>query len=37
MPRSHGIYPKDIVSPLSTYFASGRFGRMFLQFAALCC
>jgi len=25
----HGIYPHDIVPPLSKYFDSGRFGRMF--------
>lgn len=25
----HGIYPKDIVPPISDYFASGRFGRLF--------
>lgn len=27
--RRHGNYPKDIIPPRSTYFASGRFGRMF--------
>lgn len=25
----HGIYPRDIVPPISDYFASGRFGRLF--------
>ncbi len=25
----HGIYPRDIVPPISDYFDSGRFGRMF--------
>jgi hypothetical protein len=25
----HGVYPKDIIPPLSDYFASGRFGRLF--------
>lgn len=25
----HGAYPKDIVPPISTYYESGRFGRMF--------
>ncbi len=29
MPRLHGHSPKEIVPPSSTYFASGRFGRMF--------
>lgn len=25
----HGIYPRDIIPPVSDYFASGRFGRLF--------
>ncbi|ODU20617.1 MAG: peroxidase [Sphingomonas sp. SCN 67-18] len=25
----HGIYPRDIVPPVSSYYDSGRFGRMF--------
>jgi hypothetical protein len=25
----HGIYPQDIIPPRSSYFAAGRFGRMF--------
>lgn len=25
----HGIYPKDIIPPVSDYYESGRFGRMF--------
>src|SRR5829696_4370789 len=25
----HGIYPHDIIPPISDYFASGRFGRLF--------
>lgn len=25
----HGVYPRDIIPPRSTYFDSGRFGRMF--------
>jgi hypothetical protein len=29
MPRLHGIYPKDVAPPTSTFFDSGRFGRMF--------
>ncbi len=29
MPRLHGIHPKDVVPPSSTFFDSGRFGRMF--------
>jgi hypothetical protein len=29
MPRLHGIYPKDVVPPTSTFFDTGRFGRMF--------
>ncbi|TCP33579.1 heme peroxidase family protein [Sphingomonas sp. BK235] len=28
MPR-HGIYPRDIIPPVSDYYDSGRFGRMF--------
>lgn len=29
MPRLHGFYPTEIIPPSSTYFDSGRFGRMF--------
>jgi hypothetical protein len=29
MPRLHGIYPQDVVPPRSSYFDSGRFGRIF--------
>ena len=29
MTRRHGIYPEDVVPPRSSYFDSGRFGRMF--------
>src|SRR5919202_474166 len=29
MLRLHGIYPRDVIPPRSTHFASGRFGRMF--------
>ena len=29
MTRRHGIYPADVVPPRSSYFDSGRFGRMF--------
>ena len=25
----HGTYPRDIIPPVSDYFASGRFGRLF--------
>ncbi len=25
----HGIYPRDIIPPVSDYYDSGRFGRMF--------
>ena len=28
----HGIYPRDIIPPISDYFASGRFGRLFASF-----
>ena len=28
----HGIYPRDIIPPISDYFASGRFGRLFGKF-----
>lgn len=27
--RLHGIYPRDIVPPRSTYYDAGKFGRMF--------
>lgn len=27
--RLHGIYPRDVVPPRSTYYDSGKFGRMF--------
>ena len=33
MPR-HGIYPRDIIPPVSDYFDSGRFGRMFCKLPA---
>ena len=29
MAGRHGIYPKDVIPPRSTYYDSGRFGRMF--------
>ncbi|MBN9561611.1 MAG: peroxidase [Alphaproteobacteria bacterium] len=29
MPGFHGMYPRDIIPPRSTYYASGRFGRLF--------
>jgi hypothetical protein len=29
MAHRHGSYPKDVVPPRSTYYDSGRFGRMF--------
>lgn len=30
----HGIYPRDVVPPTSTYFDSGRFGRLFASLPA---
>lgn len=29
MANRHGIYPKDVIPPRSTYYDSGRFGRLF--------
>ncbi|MFT8246709.1 peroxidase family protein [Roseomonas sp. BN140053] len=29
MAGRHGVYPKDVIPPKSTYFDAGRFGRLF--------